>query len=226
MRHLLYAEIKYNAAIFFIYSMMAIGVTFIERALDDGGRFYIAMLLFLVVQNWLSFKSKEKRDRLIARLPKSQMVIGGLRIAMIFSGAILIIFVYKVMHVVLDIQGHANYPVTGWKLLSHVSLVLFFFSLYFIITDILTPRLREMINFELIKERFLQILIFLALVLQILGIVAFMTKAPNIVTNIFDVLFFNNPLDVVRNIQIFAVISLSFAVLSTFTFSKRKNYLQ
>ena len=78
----------------------------------------------------------------------------------------------------------------------------------------------------MIKERLFQLLIVLALVLQILGIVAFKTKAPNVVTKIFDLLYFNNPFGVARNIIIFFVISLAVAGLSTFTYSIRKNYLK
>jgi hypothetical protein len=223
---LLKAELEYNIMLFIIYLMMTIGFTFIEQALDDGGRFYVAMILFLVVQNWLSLKGKQKRDRFIARLPKSSLLIGSLRIVMILASGVIIIAVYKSMHVVLGIQGHANYPVTGWKLLNYVSIVLFGFSLYFIISDLVTPRLRELKNFDVIKERFFHILILLALLLQILGIVALMTKAPTIVTKLFDVLFFHNPFDNVRNIQIFAGISLILAWVSVVTFPKRRNYVQ
>ncbi len=223
---ILKAEISYNKILFAIYLMMVIGVALLEHALDDGGRFYVALILFLVVQNWLSLKAKEKRDRFIARLPKSQKSIGGLRIGMIIASAALIICIYKVMHLVLGIQGHANYPVTGWKLLSYVSIVLFGFSLYFIFTDMVTPRLRELKNFEVIKERIFQILVLLGVVLQILGFVAFMTKAPNALTRVFDLLFFNNPLDEVRNIQLFAGISVLVAWLSIKTFSRRRNYFQ
>lgn len=226
MWSILKAEISYNKILFAIYVMLVICVTFLEQTLDDGGRFYVALILFLVIQNWLSFKAKEKRDRLIARLPKSQISIGGLRIGMMIASTALIICVYKVMHLLLGIQGHANYPVTGWKLLSYVSIVLFGFSLFFIITDFLTPRLCELKNFGILKERLFYILILLGILLQILGIVAFITKAPNVVTKVFDALYFNNPFDDVQNIKVLAGISLLVAGISMVTYSRRRNYLQ
>ena len=159
MWRILIAEVSYSRAIFFIYLSMTIGVTLLEQKLEDGGRFYVAVLLFLIVQNWLSLKAKNKRDLLICKLPLSAIALGGLRIGMIAVSAILIILVYMSMHWILGIQGHANYPITGWKLLNSVSLVLFLFSIYFIITDFVAPRLREHENFELYKERLLQILL-------------------------------------------------------------------
>lgn len=219
------AEIAYSKYIFLIYLALTVGITFLERALDDGGRFYVGLIIFLIVQNWLSFKAKERRDVIIAKLPLSAISLGLVRLMMIFSSAFLVILVYKTMHFLLDIQGHANYPVTGWKLINYSSISLFGFSLYFIFSDFIAPRLRELPNYQLIKERAFQILLLLAVVLQILGIVAFMTKAPNFMTDIFDVLFFNNPFDKAANIQRFIVISLLTAAVSVFSFSKRKNYL-
>ena len=90
MWSILKAEIQYSAVIFLVYLAMTIGFTFVERALEDGGRFYVAMLLFLIVQNWLAYKGKEKRDNLIARLPKSQLMIGSVRIAMILVSAVIV----------------------------------------------------------------------------------------------------------------------------------------
>jgi len=225
MWRILFAEISNNRIIFFIYLSITIGITFLEKELADGGRFYVAMLLFLIVQNWLSLKTKSRRDLFINKLPLSGLSLGGLRVGMILMSAFLIVLVYKTMHIFLGIQGHANYPVTGWKLINYLSIVLFLFSVYFILNDLLAPRLRELINFELYKERFIQILILLAVILQILGLLAFMTGAPNFLTKVFDVLYFNNPFDDTRNIQIFAVFSLVCAGLSTFTFSRRRNYI-
>ena len=204
---------------------MTVGVTFLERALDDGGRFYVGMMLFLIVQNWMSFKAKERRDVLLSKLPLSTRSLSLVRLSMIFLSAILVILVYKSMHWILDIQGHANYPVTGWKLINYSSIALFGFSVYFIFSDLIVPRLRQLPNFQLIKERAFQVLLLLAVILQILGIVAFMTKAPNIMTDVLDVLFFNNPFDKVVNIQKFLVVSMMTAAISVFSYSARKNYL-
>jgi hypothetical protein len=225
MWRIIMAEISYSRAIFFIYLLLTIGITFIEQKFEDGGRFYVAMLLFLTVQNWLSFRAKGKRGLYSHKLPLSVISLSGVRTGFFFVSAVMIVIFYKSMHLFLSIKGHANYPITGWKLIHYISIVLFLFSVYFIITDIVAPRLREHSNFELIKERSLQILILFALVLQVLGIVAFLTRAPNFVTKIFDVLYHKNPFDEVRNIQIFAIISLVAAAISSFTYAKRRNYL-
>ena len=218
-------EIVYHKMIFLIYLIMTIGITFLERTLDDGGRFYTAMLLFLIVQNWLSFKAKQKRDLQLARLPLAAGVQGSVRILMIFIAALLVVLVYKGMHLLLGIQGHANYPVTHWKLLSHFSLVLLGFSVYFIFSDFISPKLRELTNYQTMKERMLQIFLLTAVILQILGLVAFMTKAPNLVTNIFDLIYHHNPFDKTSNIQILFIVSLISAAISIQTYSLRKNYI-
>lgn len=219
------AEISYNVGIFIIYLCLTVGVTFLEQQLKDGGRFYVAMLLFLFVQNWLSFKAKSKRDILFARLPLAGLTLGGIRIGMIVVSALLITVVYKGMHALLGIQGHANYPVTGWKMVNYYSIVLFLFSIYFIFSDLIAPRLREFSNFEIIKERSIQILLLLAVLLQIFGMVAFLTRAPNFVTALFDLLYFHNPFDKVMNIQILLSMSVLMALCSAFAFSKRRNYI-
>lgn len=225
MWRIIMAEISYSRAIFFIYLLLTIGVTFIEQKFEDGGRFYVAMLLFLIMQNWLSLRAKSKRGSYIHKLPLSANSLAGVRIGFFFVSAVMIVILYKIMHLFLGIQGHANYPINGWKLIHYISIVLFLFSVYFIITDLVAPRLREHSNFELIKERSLQILILLGLVLQVLGIVAFLTRAPNFVTAIFDLFYHNNPFDDVRNVQIFALFSLVTAAISTFTYAKRRNFL-
>ena len=109
MWYLLKSEIRYNLLLYVIYLLLTIGITILESQLADGGRFYVALVLFLVVQNWLSLKGKEKRDILFARLPRSGLAIGSLRITMILTSALIIALVYKGMHLLLDIQG----PVQG-----------------------------------------------------------------------------------------------------------------
>ncbi|MBN1479347.1 hypothetical protein EH223_16130 [candidate division KSB1 bacterium] len=225
MWRIIKAEISYHVGIFIIYLCLTVGVTFVEQQFEDGGRFYVAILLFLIVQNWLSFKAKSKRDVLFARLPLAGLTLGGIRIVMIVVSALLITVVYKGMHALLGIQGHANYPVTGWKLVNYYSIVLFLFSIYFIFSDLVAPRLREFSNFEIIKERSIQILLLLLILLQILGMVAFLTQAPNFVIALFDLFYSHNPFDKVKTIQILLFISVLIAACSCFTFSKRRNYI-
>jgi len=224
MIKILCAEMRYHRHLFMIYIILTIAVPFLERALEDGGRFYLAMLLFLLIQNWLALKSKEKRDRLLVILPLPIVSIAAMRLIMILVGAFVLVLFYKGMHAILGIQGHANYPVTPWRIVHYYSVVLFMFSIYFIATDLIAPRMRERSQFEVIKERFLQILMGLALLLNIFGIYA-MLKRPDFLITVFELLYVRNPFIETANVQLFLVFSVFLAALSVVSFGRRKNYI-
>lgn len=224
MLKLVKIELFYHKRMLFLYILVLPFIGLFEYSLEDGARYNILTIMFLLSYTWIVLRLKEKRPYLHLKLPLSHFEIAGTRILTILLCTIIIIIFYKLVHVIFSINGHANYPVTGKHLVGYYGFNIFSFSCFFIVHDLLYAPFRKTKMMTFLREYAKQIFIFLALFLNILGVIA-MIKRPHMIGMIFEFLYLNNPLAQEKNVIIFLFISFFFALCSCFTYSTQEEYL-
>ena len=225
MFHIFKAEFDYNKIVFMGIMAFVIPICMLEAMLDDLPTFYIIIPMFWIGLFWIMISNKEIREYYFVQVPISRCKLGLARILMLMLLSLAILAFYELIHFIFQFRGPANYPVSTKNLVTYLAIVLFIFSIYFIIRDLSLLFLRSNRFFKLTKEQTKTFLIFGAIVLNLLGAFAFIAR-PTIIVSIFEFFIHDNPFADVNNVIRFSALSLALAVLSIASYSRRKAYLE
>jgi len=223
MFHIFKAEFNYNKFAFWGALAFVTPICILEAMLDDLPTFYIIIPMFWIGLFWILIRNKEIREFYFVHLPISRCKLALARIGMIIFYSLIIMGFYELIHFIFQYRGSTNYPVSTKNLVTYFAIVLFIFSSYFIIRDLTLLFLRNNRFFKLNKEHSKTLLIFIAVVLNLLGVFVFIAR-PAIIVSIFEFFIHDNPFADVNNVIKFSAISLALAVLSIASYNRRKAY--
>ncbi len=225
MFHIFKAEFDYNKFVLFGTLAFVIPICILEAMLEDLPHFYIIIPIFWIAFFWIMIRNKEIREYYLVHLPLSRCKLALARIGMIILYSLIIMVFYGLIHFIFQFRGSANYPVSTKNLVVYFMIVIFIFSTYFIFRDITLFFLRTNRFFKLKKEQSTTILLFTMLLLNILGVFAFIMRPP-LIGKIFKFFIHDNLFADMNNVIKFSAISLALAVLSIASYSRRKAYLE
>lgn len=220
-------EFDYNQILFssIMSIVLIISSLIVYQPIEDlpSGILMFWMML-LVCQFWVNFRHKENRDLQYARLPVSIGRIAASRILVIilisFSMIGLLILSQIILRHGTIIKWRGSFVAFG--------IIIFIFSSYFVLRDLFLYFLRNNSIFPISKDTAILLLVFLALILNILGIFAFYRaqKGELKIFKIFDFFRFNPLFNTVGGIVQFIILWGLMSVLSIFTYGWRKSYLE
>jgi len=219
------AEFDYNKFAFLGALSFVIPICILEAMLDDLPNFYIIVPMFWIGLYWIIIRNKEAREYYFVHLTISRCKLALARVAVIILSSFMTIGFYKLIHFIFQFRGPANYPVTIKNLTVYFTIVLFIFSVYFIIRDFTLLFLRSNRFFKLTKEQSKTILLFAMLLVNILGVFALIAQ-PSLIGKIFEFFIHDNPFADVNNVIRFSAVSVALAALSIASYSRRKAYLE
>ena len=220
MWKLIKSDIDYQRNSIILFLGMIFFVFIYNTSISPGNaEFMIFLMTFMMINSFVTYRAREKRNRLHFRLPLSARELGGSRILTAYVLAILAIGVLFISHQLF--QRQVSFPYQ--RILVMVGMSIFLFSLYFIFNDIFTSLFKK-------YGRFIVMLGVLVLAMfMVLGIVV--VKQTNAAGSPPAQLM--SIIDFVKNINPFAgssgwirflrvILVLSF--ITIFTFNRRKSY--
>ena len=225
MFHIFKSELDYNKFAFLAALSFVIPIYILEVMLEDLPKFYVIVPMFWIGLFWIMIRNKETREFYFVHLPISRCKLAVTRIGMIVLYSLIIMTFYVLIRFIFRIRGTANYPVSAQNLVVYFAIVIFLFSVYFIIRDLTLFFLRSNQFFKLTKEQSKTILLFAMLLVNILGVFALIAQ-PTLIGKIFEFFIHDNPFADVNNVIRFSALSLALAVLSIASYTKRKAYLE
>jgi hypothetical protein len=199
-------------------------VIVLQTAIEDVGNMPVLAILFILAQNWNTFRNKERREYKNAILPVSKYRLGRARIIIVLLLSLSVIIGYDLVARFAD-SGTITYVIPGEIL---IGIILIGFSIYFIMRDLLLAFLRRV---GLTANRMILVLTVMAIGFNILGIVAFIQakSSPDSMSWIgtgFEFLKNNNPFAGDYGSILFFVTSLVIAGLTVASYINRKYYLE
>ena len=224
---LLKAEFRYHQKIFLGFLVLLpiiLSYAIYPFHEDMTPGLWMFVMIFLMLQNWNTFRNKEKRDRQHATLPLSLNIIAGGRILLVIFPALGYIVLYALLVWVLDPVE----PLSHRKLLTAFGFILLGFSVYFIFRDFLLSFFRK-IGFN--KSRMIVAGLLIILGFNLLALAAFMHSNSGgrlpfdikpIITFFKTTPLFNSDDGVAK----FLGFNFLIACLTVFSFSRRKAYLE
>jgi len=223
MWHLLKAEFVYHKKIYLWYScfLPLIVAWVISPPVSLSPNYLMFVLLFMIVQNWVVFRNKEKRDYLHAKLPLSMNRIALVRILMVIIPIITFFSILALIRIIIK----PTQPVDFKNPIIYAGILLFGFSVYYVLRDRLLFIMRNNQFFKFTQQRAKLIVIFVGLLLNILGVITFI-KRPSILGDIIKFIMTHNPFASEAGVIIFIILSLVFAYLSLITYNRRHEYLE
>jgi hypothetical protein len=225
MFHIFKSEFNYNKFAFLGALSFVIPICILEAMLEDLPKFYIIVPMFWIGLFWIMIRNKETREFYFVHLPISRCKLAVTRIGMIVLYSLIIMTFYVLIRFIFRIRGTANYPVSAQNLVVYFAIVIFVFSVYFIIRDLTLFFLRSNQFFKLTKEQSKTILLFAMLLVNILGVFALIAQ-PTLIGKIFEFFIHDNPFADVNNVIRFSALSLALAALSIASYTRRKAYLE
>ena len=223
MVQILKAEIRYNLKLiigFFLFLPLTWLLSF--NAFQDLSPNYIMFwLMFVMVQSWNSVRNKEARGYQQAVLPLSKIRVALARLGMVIVLSLAMIAIHSV--VIHQIQQ--SLAMSFSTIILPLAILLFMFSLYYLLRDRLLYFLRHNRIFKITKERTMNILMLTVFLGMIFGMVAFMARLTTIAP-IIDFVIAHNPFSGEFGFEKFLILSLALAGLTLVTFNYRKSYLE
>jgi hypothetical protein len=185
----------------------------------------VFVVMFLPLQNWITFKNKENRDYQHARLPLPNLHVAAARMVLVILIGFLITVIYFCMQWIIKPRG----PISYQPGLVPFGLVIAFFSMYFYFRDLLLHLMRNNRFFRFTKERSVAVLISFFLILNLLGVYFFLSASNeqlNFIGGIFRFFAYHPLVTTPSGNMIWMVSSLILASLTLLTFRIRKSYLE
>lgn len=224
---LIKSEIDYHRRIFLAFfsfiPLLWIYATspFIE---DMPQGMLIFIMIFLMLQYWIIFRNKEKRDRRFVMLPVSLRRIAFARILIIMVAGFAYITIYRLLIGFFNPIEFVN----SRKLLIAFALILFLFSAYFLSRDLLLVFFRK-IGFN--KNRMVVAATLLLLGFNLLGLGVMMNRnaADPAFINIKPVVMFfktSTLFNTGPGITRLLGVNFLFALLTVISFRRRRAYLE
>jgi len=224
MWHIVQSEIKYNRYLFAVFiSMVPLNYIALQM-FQDIPNFFLLILMFLMLQNWLIIKNKERREYRDIQLPMSLPQIGMARIVIIVTGGVCVITLDYFINIIFSSK---NAPLQI-NTLIYLGIILCGFSVYFIFRDLMLPFLRRI---GLTKTRMIAGLMVMALIMNLLGVCAFfITKSSGKPPKLIEMLIYfiknYNPFFGEYGLVKLVIFGICLSGLSVYTYMRRKTYLE
>lgn len=187
----------------------------------DNAEFLIFLMSFMMINSFVTYRAREKRNRLHFRLPLSTHELAGSRILTVYVLAILAIGVLFISHQVF--QRQILFPYLRMTFL--VGMSVFLFSLYFIFNDIFISLFKKYGRF------FVMLAVLVLAMFIVLGIVVIKQAndagpSPGQLITIIDSIKNINPFSGNSGWIRFLRVVLVLSFITIFTFNRRRTYVE
>lgn len=218
------AELDYNRKLILGCFALILLVCIYEVAISGVRIGYVLIVIYMLTTFWNIFRNKEKRDYQLSRLPLTVRQIAGVRFIMICLACVTISLSYYLLYLAFNFRT----PDEPVKLIAYTGIILFGFSIYFMLRDFRVVSLKKI---RLSRNRFKAILILIVLGLNFLTIYSIIQlktsgEVPPLIHYLDKINLLADPPANSSEIAIFLVVSLVLAYSTIFTFNWRKTYLE
>jgi hypothetical protein len=221
MWHIIRAEALYHKYLFlaFLALMPALVLHEMSGPVERvHPAFLIWMLVFLPVNFWVSLRSKDKRELQYSQLPIRPAEIGAARVAMVVASALASMALYLVLHVIVAPSAPLH---LGAFLVSGVT-VLFIYSVIFIVSD-------RLVGNRTLSDAKVWITIILGFIVLGNLLLLMGTRSarrsggePPAIARALSYFFEHHPFSTDLHATVTVCIVVSLAVLSIWSFTRRK----
>ena len=163
MLALIKSEISYLKLLVIIMFALIPLVVFLQTALEDVGNFILLAVLFLLLQNWNSFRNKERREYQNILLPLSARKLAISRMVIVIIFCLTVVLFYRMIQLFFPAELFA-YNITNPVL---IGIIVLLFSIYFILRDLFLVFFRRI---GLTAPRMVMLIAFIGISLNILGV--------------------------------------------------------
>ena len=222
MLYLIKSELKYNRFMLLIFMSLAPLVFLLEVSIENMPRFFLYLVLFLLQFYYILFFSKEKRQIRFAILPVKNKTLGFFRLIYLIVLNLFIIGFYLSIGLIYKSLPNLTYSRHLVSILIYLSIDMIIFSLFYIFRDKIYEVLRSNRFFTIDKETGRNIIIFVALILNVLGVYVNIAK-PHLFISIIEFIFESRP--DAGDAIIFMAVSICFIYIAGRTYSSRKSFL-
>jgi len=222
MWKLIKSDIDYQKNSLILFLGMIFFVFIYNTSISPGNaEFMIFLMTFMMMNSFVTYRAREKRNRLHFRLPLSARELAGSRIFTVYVLAILAIGVMFISHLLF--QRQISFPYQRISVM--VGMSIFLFSLYFIFNDIFTSLFKK-------YGRFIVMLgVLVVAMFMVLGIVVIKQtneagSSPGQLMTIIDFIKNINPFSGSSGGIRFLRVVLVLSFITIFTFNRRKSYIE
>ena len=220
MWKLIKSDLEYQKNSILLFLGIIFFVFIYNTSISPGNaEFMIFLMTFMMMNSFVTYRAREKRNRLHFRLPLSAREMGGARILIIYILSLLVIGLLFISHLFFQ----RNVPFPYQRITTMVGLSLFLFTLYFIFNDIFTAIFKK-------YGRFVMMIGVLVLALfMVLGIVVMKQtnttgSAPGFMASIIEFIKNINPFTGSSGWFRFLRVVFVLSLITIITFSRRKSY--
>jgi len=223
MARIIKAELNYNKRLILgFFCFLPITWILALNELEALPPTYIMFwLVFIMVQNWNSFRNKERREYQIQVLPLSNWRIAAARLMMVVLLSIPVIFIYYLILFIIQPGRFLDFM----ALLRPFSILMLMFSVYFLLRDSLLYFMRNNNIFNITKDRSVTILILLVFWGVVISFMGLLIK-PSGLRGIIEFVIALNPFQGQYGLEKLYSLSLILALFTLITFNRRKSYLE
>ena len=224
MLFLIKSEINYSKILILILFPLIPILVFLQTAIEDMGNMALLAVLFILLQNWNSFRNKERREYRNFLLPLTARQIAISRLSIIFIFSILTVFFYVLIQSLIPIDIF-HYNINPSII---IGIIVLGFSAYFILRDLLLVFFRRI---GLTAPRMLMLIAFIGIAFNILGVfVLIQTKSsgkpPAFLPLIIEGFKTYNPFNGASGPYLFLLFAVIISLFSIISFNRRKAYLE
>ena len=223
MWQIIKSELNYSWWISALYIILTPALFLYLYTEKDAPPFLVFLLMFIIAQNYVAFRNKEKRERLFAQLPVAFSRIALSRIFIILSFFFNIALIYLIFASLTD-AGAADYL---FPLITSICILSIMFGAYFILRDVFLQKFRDR---GVRKERMKIFLVLLILAINVLLVLSFIqarnNDTPSVLVSIIR--FIENNLPFTWQNGLWEALALTVVIcgLSILSFLRRKAYME
>jgi hypothetical protein len=222
MLEVLKAEIRYSSKFFLVMMAFIPFLVLYRFYLDEEFAFSLLPTIILMVPLiWNIQRNKEHRDCQLGRLPLSIYAVGMARmlVPLLLSLSMGLLFLLLSALIPASLLWR---NLIVWYIIMTILLI---FSIYFILRDSLLYFLRHNRYLSLSKENMIMLILGMVILLNLLGLYLFITENQGVVYLIGQLMKVN-PFSGESGLGRLIITSMIMALVSVYTFSRRKTYLE
>ncbi len=208
----------------FILTLALPFIIFLNSRYEGISNFWAIWLIFAIIQNWLSFRNKGKRDYKINQLPLSLKTIAWSRILIVFFYSIIVTVIYNITLIFF----FKTKPDFVFSVLMPVGIILSGFSFYFILRDTFLNFFRKK---GITQQKFIVAITTLFVGLNLVTVYAFIqTKssgsAPFGISNFLEWVENHNPFFYHSGVYVALITGITLSLLTVLSYNQKKIYIE
>jgi len=220
MYKILKAELNYHKLSWYsIVLLIPLILLYTGEESESGTHFIIFLFPYLMINTIIPPRYKEKRDRLFTLLPIVNWHIALERIVLIIAVVSLYLISYSALYALI----YPNQPSNFNSITLFFGIIIFIYSIFFIINDIFVHTLKHGSDDRGALTKFKGGMIIFIAILMLAGFYALYAKPPGLLI-FYNLIAENNPFSGEFGEIKFVFVSLLLAMISVFTFAKRRSY--